>query len=354
MAHHRIEPRDFPLPDIGDDDGLLRVELAGICGSDIHHWDGHSAVIRNVPALLGHEIVGRIERVGAASAKRWQAAVGDRVVVEASFGCGRCEWCRRGAYQMCADEQGYGGRLSAADPPHLWGAYGQFLYLPPRARVHRVSERITPAVGVVIGAVLANGIRWVRTLGNAAIGDTVVVFGPGPQGLACTIAAHAAGASRIIVVGLARDRARLSLAHDFGATETLIASDSTVADIADLTQGRMADVAIDVTASPGAAGQAASVVRPLGTFVMAGSKGGAPVELPWDQLVAREVRVLGVNSHETQAVRAAVQLAETGRYPLDRMLTHRLPLAQAAEGIELVRTAGASDGVVKVALDPWT
>ena len=353
VAAHRIEPRDFPLPAIGHDDGLLRVDLAGICGSDIHHWDGHSAVIRNVPALLGHEIVGRIEQVGAASAERWQAAVGDRVIVEASFGCGRCEWCRRGSYQMCADEQGYGGRLSAADPPHLWGAYGQFLYLPPRARVHRVSERITPEVGVVIGAVLANGIRWVQTLGNAGIGDTVVVFGPGPQGLAGTIAAHAAGASRIIVVGLARDRARLDLARDFGATETLIASDATVAEIAELTEGRMADVAIDVTASPEAAGQAALVVRPLGTFVMAGSKGGAPIDLPWDHLVANEVRALGVNSHETQAVRAAVQLAESGRYPLDRMLTHRLPLDQATEGIELVRSATPTDGVVKVALDPW-
>ena len=140
-AAHRIELRDFPLPEIDDDDGLLRIELAGVCGSDIHHWDGHSAVCRNVPALLGHEIVGRIEQVGAAAATRWEVDVGDRVIVEASFGCGRCEWCRRGSYQICADERGYGGRISAADPPHLWGAYGQFLYLPPRARVHRVSER---------------------------------------------------------------------------------------------------------------------------------------------------------------------------------------------------------------------
>ena len=242
VAPHRIELRDFPLPATGDDDGLLRIELAGICGSDIHHWDGHSAVVRNVPALLGHEIVGRIEQVGTAAAERWQVRVGDRVIVEASFGCGRCEWCRRGSYQMCADEQGYGGRLSAADPPHLWGAYGQFLFLPPRARVHRVSERIAPEVGVVIGAVLANGIRWVQTVGNAGIGDTVVVFGPGPQGLASTIAAHAAGASRIIVVGLARDRERLKLARDFGATDTLTASDSTVTEIAELTEGRLADL----------------------------------------------------------------------------------------------------------------
>lgn len=205
----------------------------------------------------------------------------------------------------------------------------------------------------MIGAVLANGIRWVQTMGGAGVDDTVVVFGPGPQGLACTIAADAAGASRIFVVGLPRDRARLELARDFGATDTLIASDATVAEIAKLTADRMADVAIDVTASPHAAGHAASVVRPLGTFVMAGSKGGAPVELPWDQLAAREVRVLGVNSHETESVRAAVQLAETGRYPLDRMLTHRLPLSQAAKGIELVRSATPADGVIKVALNPW-
>jgi len=249
---------------------------------------------------------------------------------------------------------GYGILLSDKDTVvHTNAVAPELRGIRNRDRVHRVSERITPEVGVVIGAVLANGIRWVQTLGNAGIGDTVVVFGPGPQGLACTIAAHAAGAGQIVAVGLSRDRARLSLARDFGAADTQIASDSTVAEIAELTEGRMADLAIDVTASPGAAGQAASVVRPLGTFVMAGSKGGAPVELPWDRLVAREIRVIGVNSHETQAVRAAVQLAETGRYALDRMLTHRLPLAQAAKGIELVRSATPTDGVVKVALDPW-
>ena len=352
-AAHRIELRDFPLPEIDDDDGLLRIELAGVCGSDIHHWDGHSAVCRNVPALLGHEIVGRIEQVGAAAANAGKSTLATASSSRPASAAALVSGAGAVPIRSAPTSRGYGGRISAADPPHLWGAYGQFLYLPPRARVHRVSETITPATGVVIGAVLANGIRWVRTLGNAGIGDTVVVFGPGPQGLAATIAAHAAGARQIIVVGLARDRTRLDLAEDFGASDTLVASTSTVAEIADLTRGRLADVVIDVTASPQAAGQAALVVRPLGTFVMAGSKGGAPVELPWDELVRKEVRALGVNSHETQAVRAAVQLAETGRYPLERMLTHRLPLAQAAEAIELVRSATTADGVVKVALDPW-
>ena len=353
VAAHQIEMRDFPLPAIGDHDGLLRIELAGVCGSDIHHWDGRSQVVMNAPALLGHEIVGRIENIGDEAAARWSVTTGTRVIVEASFGCGDCEWCLRGSYQTCAKEQGYGGRISAANAPHLWGAYGQFLYLPPRARVHQVSEKVSPDVGVVIGSVLANGIRWVRTVGGTSVGDTVVIMGPGPQGLAATVAAHAAGARQIIVVGLTRDRARLSLAQDFGATDLMIASDSTIRDIADLTNGRLADLVIDVTASQSAARDAAWLVRPLGTLVMAGSKGGHPVEFPWDNLVAKQIRAVGVNSHDTRAVEAAVKLAETERYPLNRMLTHQLPLERASEAIEFVRSSGADDGVIKVALDPW-
>ena len=354
MAPHQIKMQNFPLPATGNEDGLLRMELAGVCGSDIHHWDGRSAVVHNTPTILGHEIVGRIERVGQTAAEDWGVKPGDRVIVEASFGCGRCEWCLRGEYQTCAQEQGYGGRISARHAPHLWGAFGQFLYLPPRARVHRISDRITPEIGVVIAAVLANGIRWVRTLGGVRIGDTVVVMGPGPQGLAATIAAHAAGAARIIVVGLKHDRARLDLAHEFGATETLVASTSTVTELIKLTNGRLADIVIDVTASVEAATQAVSAVRPLGTFIMAGSKGGAPVELPWDDLVRKQVRAIGVNSHEARSVEAAVALAETGHYPLERMVTHRLPLERAGDAIELVRSNRAAHGVIKVVIDPWS
>ena len=150
---------------------------------------------------------------------------------------------------MCAQGQGYGGRISASVTPHLWGAYGQHLYLPPRARVHRIGDAVSPEVGVVIGAVLANGVRWVHTIGGAGVGDTVIVFGPGPQGLAAVIAAQAAGAERIVAVGLRGDRARLTFARDCGATHTLSFDEHTIEAIADLTSGRLADVVIDVTGS---------------------------------------------------------------------------------------------------------
>ena len=350
-APETFELREFPLPAIGHDDGLLRMELAGVCGSDVLHWGGHSAVSRNLPAILGHEIVGRIDQVGRQAAQRWGVTTGDRVIVEASFGCGLCDLCLRGSYQMCAAGQGYGGRISAAVTPHLWGAYGQHLYLPPRARVHRIGDAISPEVGVVIGAVLANGVRWVQTIGGAGIGDTVVVFGPGPQGLAAVIAAHAAGAERIIAVGLAGDRARLAFARDCGATHALSFDRHTVEAIADLTGGRLADVVIDVTGSASSPAVAAETVRPLGTFVMAGSTATATVKLPWNELVRKEVRALGVNSHDQPAVRAAIALAASGRYPLHRMVTHRFPLAAANDALRLIHAA-AGDGAIKVVVDP--
>ena len=352
VAPKTFELREFPIPAIGDDDGLLRMELAGICGSDVLHWGGHSAVSRNLPVILGHEIVGRIEQVGHNAARRWGVAVGDRVIVEASFGCGLCDLCLRGSYQMCAEGQGYGGRISAASLPHLWGAFGRHLYLPPRARVHRVGEAISPEVAVVIAAVLANGVRWVHSIGGAGIGDTVAVFGPGPQGLAAVIAAHAAGAAQIIAVGLSADRARLAFARDCGATHTLFFDQHTVDAITDLTGGRLADVVIDVTGSAISPATAAETVRPLGTFVMAGSTAAARVELPWNELVRKEVRAQGVNSHDQPAVRAAIALAGSGQYPLHRMVTHRFPLRDAGRALRLVRDAAASDGVIKVVIDP--
>ena len=180
----------------------------------------------------------------------------------------------------------------------------------------------------------------------------MAVFGPGPQGLAAVIAAHAAGAERIIVVGLAADRARLAFARECGATHTLSFDQHAVEAIADLTGGRLADVVIDVTGSEKSPPVAAEAVRPLGTFVMAGSTAAATVRLPWNELVRKEVRAQGVNSHDQAAVRAAIALAASGRYPLDRMVTHRFPLTAADDALRLIRNAAASDGVIKAVIDP--
>ena len=188
VGPRRIAMQEFPVPRAGEDDGVLEVEVAGVCGSDVFHYNG-----ANAPIIMGHEIVGRISDIGPGAQDAWGVGAGDRVVVETTFGCGRCERCRMGRYRMCNVSRGYGGAVKSDLAPHLWGGYGQFVYLPPTARVHRISEELPGDVAVLVCAVLGNGVRWLRTIGGVTIGDTAVVVGPGPQGLAATVAAREYG-----------------------------------------------------------------------------------------------------------------------------------------------------------------
>ena len=243
VGPRRIEMQEFPVPRAGEDDGVLEVEVAGVCGSDVFHYNG-----TNAPIIMGHEIVGRISDIGPGAQDAWGVGAGDRVVVETTFGCGRCERCRMGMYRMCNVSKGYGGAVKSDLAPHLWGGYGQYVYLPPTARVHRISEELPGDVAVLVCAVLGNGVRWLRTIGGVTIGDTAVVVGPGPQGLAATVAARESGAREIVVVGLSRDEARLSMARRLGATRAIAADLDDPRDVvAELTDGAMANVVIDVT-----------------------------------------------------------------------------------------------------------
>ena len=168
----RMELREFPLPEIGDNDGLLLVERVGVCGSDPGIFKGKAGrAPRPYPLILGHEIVGRIHRVGAQAASRWGVREGERVVVEYAFGCGECPACQAGRYTLCHRNYCYGSMIGCSDPPHLFGAYADYLYLPSRAMVHRIGEDLSPDEGVLIGAVLGNAVRWLtrhRTVPDGA------------------------------------------------------------------------------------------------------------------------------------------------------------------------------------------
>src|SRR5262245_1536666 len=134
----KLEFRDFPLPKIGPDDGLLRVEANGLCGTDYHQYlceyklDGVK-----LPILPGHEPIGWIEKIGANAAKRWKLSEGDRVVVKAPLPCGHCRQCRMGATQRCERRMGYGLLLPIDVAPSLWGGYSTHLYLHPDAQMKK-------------------------------------------------------------------------------------------------------------------------------------------------------------------------------------------------------------------------
>ena len=344
----RVEMQQFPIPEASHDDGVLKTEVSGICGSDVHHFRRHPG-----PVILGHEIVGSIVDIGPDAQDVWGVARGDRVVVETTFGCGRCDDCRLGYYRLCSRTKGYGGSIRSDQPPYLWGGLGEYVYLPPTARVHKVPDAMPAEVAVLVCAVLGNGVRWFRTVGGVSIGDTAVVVGPGPQGLAATITARESGARNIVVIGMARDEARLAMAKRLGATHTIVAdSEDPRSLVAELTEGRMAEVVIDVTNSASSPPLALDLVGSRGALVLAGGRDHKTSPLLTDKITAEEIRIFGVNTHDSPAVRQALSIAESGRYPLEEIVSHRFHLDEVETAIRTLSGEIPTDGLIKVVIYP--
>lgn len=350
----KISLQEFPLPEIGDEDGLLHVDMVGVCSSDYKYFHGKVAHRWSYPIIMGHEMVGRLAKVGKNVQKRLGVKEGDRLVVEAQVGCNQCWYCHTGNRRLCRDAMVYGSVRSCAEPPHLWGAYGQYVYLPPGVGIHKAPDGLTDESAVLITAVLANGVRWARDLGGISVGDAVVVQGPGPQGLcACAVAKHT-GAGQVIVTGLARDAKRLEAAKRFGADHAIdVEASDPVEEVRELTGGRMADVVVDVTGSPAAASLAPKLARRLGTVVLAGLTGGQKGSLELDPLVWGEIRIQGAYSHTSDAVRGALDFAANSPYPFEEMVTHRFPLAEAERAVRITGGEFPEEEQVKTVLQPW-
>jgi alcohol dehydrogenase len=351
VGTRRIEIKDFKIPEIGEDDGLLKVEMCGVCGSDPRRY--RSTDPKSFPRILGHEILGHIAEIGSRAAMRWGVQKGDRVVVEHLFGCGHCKMCLIGEYRFCKEHGGYGGPTSSEVPPHLWGAYGQHMYLAPNSRVHPISEAVPADAAAMTCANLGNGIRWTRTKGGVTIGDNVVVIGPGGQGLGAIVAAKEAGAVRIIAIGLTQDADRFELARLFGATHTVdLEKEDPVEAVKALTDGMGADVVVDLTGSVRSAPLSLDLVRPLGTVVIGSNTGEAEVAIRTSKIVVKEIRYQGVNTHDTQAVRRAIKIIESGKYPIQKMVTHHFSLDEADKALRTAAGEVKLDGFIKGVIVP--
>jgi alcohol dehydrogenase len=336
LAPRTIEIREYPVPEIPPDGGLVAVEIAGVCGSDVKYY--HGKIRLPLPIILGHEILGRVVKLGRTAASIHKVKEGDRVIFKGALGCGRCADCRRGAARFCKQRTTYGGRTSCANPPHLYGGFADHVYLAPDVLLTRVSDALPAEAAVLIGAVMANGFQWAVKQGGVKMGDFVLIQGPGQQGLACTFAARQAGAAKILISGIKRDAQRLALARRFGAHRTIVAEDEDVVEIVRAeTGGSMADVVVDVSGNPEAIKTSVDCVRHQGTMVLGGLTGDTTITpLVMDKFVWGEIRLQGVFTADNDAIEATMRLLESTRFPIQEMVSHVFPLAETERCIQAV------------------
>ncbi len=346
--------REFPLPEIGPDDGLLQIEACGICGSDYEQYEGALPV--RFPVIPGHEPVGRIVELGDEAARRWRLKVGDRVAVETLIPCGFCRRCVSGDYRLCEGHRRMNayGYLGVDVAPGLWGGYADYLYLDPHALLHRIDDSIPPEIATFFNP-LGAGFRWAVEMPGLSVGDTIVILGPGQRGLASVIAAREAGAGCIIVTGLDADEMKLAIARDLGAHHTINVQRENVSQaVGEATLGRMADVVIDVTAySTEAVTQAIDLAHRGGTVVLAGTKGPKPIsDLLSDRIVFKELTIKGALGVDHANYERAIRLIESRKYPLERLHTHTLPLAEAERAIRILAREVPGEDAIHIALVP--
>ena len=359
-GERRFVLEEFARPRVGVDDGLLRVEACGICGTDLEQYDGHLARAGMVryPFIPGHEPIGIIEEIGPGAAAKWGVAVGDRVAVEPLIPCAECEACRAGRTTQCSgwDRVYSYGMLDTAVGSGLVGAYAEHLHLHPNSVLHPVSGALPIEVAVMFNPMGA-GVYWGARAGDVGAGDVCVVLGAGQRGLTCLLAARAAGARQVFVSDVARAANKLDLALELGADAVIVADEEdVVARVEELTAGRLADVVIDVSAmATQPVLDAVEMVRRGGTIVLAGLKGGRAVpNFVTDRLVFKSITMRGVFTVDSRAYAEAIRLIESEPDRFARLHTRSYPLERTEEAIQ--HLAGRTDEppAVHVAIVPRT
>jgi len=356
-APRQLVKRSVALPEIADDDALLRVDACGLCGTD--HEQFTALLPGPMPFVPGHETVGTIERIGPAAAERWQVQEGDRVAVEVFQSCRDCDACRARQTQRCArhgiaDMYGF---VSVNTTPSLWGGYATHQYLAPDSQVLKVPAPLD-AVTATLFNPLGAGVRWGVTVPGTTDGDIVAVLGPGIRGISALAAAKDAGAGFVMVTGAGeRDAPRLEMAARFGADLVVdVTTDDPVKALRSATGGALADVVVDVTAkAPAAFGQAVRLTRQGGTVVVAGTRGSedTPGFSP-DHVVYKELRIVGALGVDTASYETALQMLARGDHPWDELPRTVASLDELPDLLELL--AGERTGVPPIhgVLAPWT
>jgi threonine dehydrogenase-like Zn-dependent dehydrogenase len=346
VEDYRLE--ELAVPQVGPGEVLVRVLATGICASDVKTHFGAARVwggggmspYIQTPVIPGHEFVGQVVALGDGAGDTHGLAIGDLAVSEQIVPCWECRFCRRGQYWMCQRHDIYGFIRDRAE-----GSWAQYMRFPANAIVHRVPGGIRPEHAALVEP-LACAIHAVER-GDIQLDDVVVIAGMGPIGICMLQVARLK--SPAILIALDLQPKRLALAQALGADLALNPADEDVVErVLDLTDGYGCDVSVEASGAGPAVPQGLQMIRKLGTFVEFSVHGG-PVPVDWSIIGdAKELDIHGAHLGP-YCYPKAIRYIRDGTVAADQIVTHTLPLAEFAHGIDLVHE---QSGSLKVVLLP--
>jgi len=343
--------REMEVPALGPSEVLVRIDAAGVCGSDVHMWRGKDERTP-LPIILGHEGVGTA--IGIGGKRQYvtgeELKAGDRVLWNRGVSCGGCYYCAvLNQPWLCPSREVYGINLPLSARSGLNGCYAEHLILTASTDIFKVDERTDPAVLV---SASCSGATAAHAFDEHPVpqGGTVVVQGPGPIGVYAVAFASRLGAGEIVVIGGSENRLRLC--KEFGATAVLNRRTTSIEErnafILDRTHGRGADVVVEAAGEPSAVTEGQGLLRPGGAYLSIGFSqppGRCEVDF-FREVVRKNAKIQGVWVSGTRHTFQALMLVERQTALFGKMITHRFGLDQANEALAAMESREALKAVL--------
>jgi L-iditol 2-dehydrogenase len=335
--YNQLDIADLPAPVPGADEILVRVAACGICGSDVHGYDGTSGR-RIPPIVMGHEAAGVVAATGAGVSG---FKTGDRITFDSTVYCGECEFCHQGEINLCNNRQVVG--VSCGDYRRA-GAFAEFVVVPQRIAYHLPDALDFPQAAMLEAVSVAlHAVRISEMKG----GETALVIGAGMIGLLTLQAAKAAGAARVLVADI--DQTRLQRATSVGADETLLLSGGQlVKEVLRRTQGRGVDLVLEAVGREETIASSIASVRKGGTVTLIGNI-SPEVKIPLQVVVSRQIRLQGSCASSGEYPQA-MELLANGKIKVQSLITAVAPLSDGPAWF--ARLHAGEPNLMKVVLDP--
>lgn len=328
----KVEIRDVPIPSVGEEDVLIQMAYAGICGSDLHLYKGTHA-FRKLPAALGHEISGTVVRVGK---KVTQFHIGDHVTVEPQIVCGECEFCRSGRQNLCT-------RKIVPGTPQWLGTFAEYFVAPERT-VYKIVEKVDLKVAALVEP-LAVAVQAMNVALNHGVVGDVAILGSGTIGLLLLLLAKRLGFEKVFCTDTADFNTKLAIRLGATAAFDPLKTD-VIKEIQTGTAGKGVDICFVAAGAPNIIDQASALTKKCGTVVLV-SMITKPIPVYTYSFVFNEQTLVGTMTYTTDAFKKACDLINEGLDPAP-IITHVLPMEQAQKGLEILSQKTENAGKVLV------